>query len=961
MTTLETIQRVITITILYFGPILAIYLIYRIFQNQKKTQEKEEKSENYIILKVSVPKNNEKSPLSAEHMFASIHGIFKKDIIVQDQISFEIVSYQKTIRFYCHVPNYLKDFVEGQIYAQYPTAEIDEADDYIKETEPNFCIYGAELKLNKDEVYPIKTFTDLSVDPLAGITGVMSQADLHDLIALQIIIKPVGDSWQDKGNALVKSIKSGVPIGGVPFKDMFKKEVKKFFSDLFKLSYSQPAGKEEKKEKVLSGPQDEGVKSIETKTKKLGFETKVRIVAVCKNEQLAQSKVRGVVGTFKQFNTTNLNGFSADEVEGKEFLEKYLLRDYSESGFILNIEELASLYHFPSETVETPTIVWSGSKKGEPPSNLPLVETTPPDQLTVLGKVYFRNISHKFGIKVPDRRLHVYSIGKTGTGKSTLFENMLFDDVKEGRGVAVVDPHGDLVDAVLNFVPDERINDVIYFNPADHKNPIGFNLLENVDPDLKNIVASGVVGIFKKIFGESWGPRLEYILRNVILALLEYKKASLLDVTRILVDRGFRSEVVATVEDPVIRDFFVKEYEQYDDKFRTEAISPIQNKVGQFLSSTTIRNIVGQAHSTINIEEIMDQQKILLVDLSTGKIGEDNSALLGAMMITKIQMAAMRRVNIPKEERKNFFLYVDEFQNFATDSFATILSEARKYGLGLMVTNQYIAQMPDVVANAIFGNVGTMISFRVGPTDASVLAKEFAPVFDENDLINLDNYKAYIKMSIDGVTSQAFSAAPLPPPGAVHPENREKAIQASLDKYSRSKADVEGEINDHMGKSDFDPTVLSTLEPEKLKEEIKAVETVIYKIGDQEFKNLKDKKSGMKWFIPREEYEKFEEKIKDKQKEIDEIAERTRGGEPKKEDNDGQSANTNGSDNNIVRRSEETEEKGEKTTNQESEAVGEKAKEDLPIEKKDQEATGDTVKKGTIKPGETVKFNSDFI
>jgi hypothetical protein len=356
--------------------------------------------------------------------------------------------------------------------------------------------------------------------------------------------------------------------------------------------------------------------------------------------------------------------------------------------------------------------------------------------------------------------------------------------------VAVVDPHGDLVKKLLNFIPSERIKDVVVFSPADRMFPIGFNPLENVDPELKNIVASGVVGIFKKIFGESWGPRLEYILRNTILALLDYPNATMLGITKILVDQDFRNRVIEKIQDPVIKDFFVNEFEKYDPKFRTEAIAPIQNKVGQFLSSSTIRNIVGQPKSTIKIEEIMNKGKILFLDLSIGEIGEDASALLGSMMITKIQLAAMRRATVPEEERRDFYLYVDEFQNFATDSFAVILSQARKYHLNLIMTNQYIAQVSEEVMAAVFGNCGTLISFRVGAPDAAAIKQEYAPVFEEVDLVNLDNYHIYVKMSIDGVTCPAFSAKTLPPDKMAN-TNRELIIQHSRTNYSKHRQYVE--------------------------------------------------------------------------------------------------------------------------------------------------------------------------
>jgi len=433
---------------------------------------------------------------------------------------------------------------------------------------------------------------------------------------------------------------------------------------------------------------------------------------------------------------------------------------------------------------------WVGAKKGEPPQNLPIITDSNTEDLSLVGETNFRSTIQKFGIKIRDRAIHVYAIGKTGTGKSTLLGNMIIDDIVKGRGVAVVDPHGDLISDVLAYIPDERIDDVVYFSPADRDYPIGFNLLESVDPQYKNIVSSGIVGVFKKIFGESWGPRLEYILRNVVLGLLDYPGATMLSIIKILTDTKYRRGVIDKIEDPVIRDFFLNEYERYDQKFRTEAVAPIQNKVGQFLSSTVIRNIVGQKKSSIDLREIMDKKKILLIDLSIGKIGEDNSALLGSMLITKIQMAAMSRADMAREDRVPFYLYVDEFQNFATDSFAVILSEARKYGLSLTVTNQYIAQMPENVANAVFGNVGTLIVFRVGAGDADMLQKEFVPVFEPADLTNLNNYTIYVKMAIDGVTSTPFSARTLMT-DFKKTDNVEKIIAQSRKKYTAKREDIE--------------------------------------------------------------------------------------------------------------------------------------------------------------------------
>ncbi len=415
--------------------------------------------------------------------------------------------------------------------------------------------------------------------------------------------------------------------------------------------------------------------------------------------------------------------------------------------------------------------------------------------LTIFAETTFRNQHRKFGIKVDDRRRHMYVIGKTGMGKSTLLENMIMEDIRAGRGVAVVDPHGDTVEKILQFIPDERIQDTIYFNPADTDHPIAFNILEQVDAHYKHLVASGLIGVFQKLWVDSWGPRLEYILRNAILAVLDYPGSTLLSVTRMLSDKAFRKKVIENIQDPVVKAFWVKEFAGYADKFAAEAVAPIQNKVGQFLSSSLIRNIVGQPKSAINLRAIMDEKKVLLLNLSKGRIGEDNAQLLGAMMITKLQLAAMSRVDVPEYERQDFYLHVDEFQNFATTSFANILSEARKYRLNLIMGHQYIEQLPEEVAAAVFGNVGTLVVFRVGATDAEALVKEFSPTFTEEDLVSLPKYNICLKLMIDGVASNPFSARGLPPlPSDEKTHNEEAVIAYTRNHYAGSREDVERAI-----------------------------------------------------------------------------------------------------------------------------------------------------------------------
>lgn len=426
--------------------------------------------------------------------------------------------------------------------------------------------------------------------------------------------------------------------------------------------------------------------------------------------------------------------------------------------------------------------------------------------VTYLGLTTFRDRNQLFGIKRKDRRQHVYILGKSGTGKSVLMFNMIIQNIQNGEGVCVVDPHGELVEGVLSAIPPHRMKDVVYFNPADADYHIGFNVLELIDPQYKHLVASGLMGIFTKIWANAWSARMEYILNNCILALLDTPGTTLLGIPRMLVDKDYRQKIIANLKDPVIKAFWIHEYEAWQEKFRNEAIAPIQNKVGQFLSTSIIRNVVGQSKSTINIFDIMNDSKIFLVNVSKGRIGEDNSGLLGGMIITKIQLAAMERVRIPEDHRKDFYLYVDEFQNFVTDAFAGILSEARKYRLNLTVAHQYTAQLvvdkSSAVRDAVFGNVGTMIVFRVGSDDAEFLESEFEPEFTPQDIVNLPNYKIYLKLMIDGVTSRPFSAKTLPPMVKSGDKKvEEEVIKSSRDLYCRKKEIVERDINDWSGMS----------------------------------------------------------------------------------------------------------------------------------------------------------------
>jgi DNA-directed RNA polymerase subunit RPC12/RpoP len=438
------------------------------------------------------------------------------------------------------------------------------------------------------------------------------------------------------------------------------------------------------------------------------------------------------------------------------------------------------------------------------------------NEVTYFAMTNFRNAMTKFGIKTDDRRRHTYVIGKTGMGKTTLLENFMLSDIYAGHGACYVDPHGDTAEKLIDFIPSWRQKDVVYFNPADLDFPVGFNILEAVDENQKHLVASGMMGVFAKIWEGMWSSRMEYILNNTILALLDNPGQTLLGINRMMSDAPFRKEMVANVKDPVVRQFWVTEFASWSEKYQTEATAAIQNKIGQFLSAAVVRNVVAQVKSTINVRKIMDDQKIFIINLSKGRIGEDNSRLLGGLLITKIQLSAMERVDTPEHLRKDYYLYVDEFQNFAVESFAGILSEARKYRLCLTMAHQYIAQLTEPVRDAVFGNVGTIISFRVGSPDAVFMEQEFAPRFLPEDIINLPKFNIYLKLLIDGVTSQPFSAITLPPIAQVT-HSEQAIIDNSREMYSEPREMVEKKIMKWSGMGDKDLETLYKEAGEKKK------------------------------------------------------------------------------------------------------------------------------------------------
>jgi hypothetical protein len=510
---------------------------------------------------------------------------------------------------------------------------------------------------------------------------------------------------------------------------------------------------------------------------------------------VANLRIQTIVASYKQFNTTYLNGFKQARITSDDSLQVlYQTRSVGKKPSILNIEEVATLYHLPHTNVETPYILWASSQTAEPPANLPIVTGEQQGDISPIAVANFRGHNTAFGLPRSDRGRHLYILGQTGVGKSGMLELLTISDIYSPYGFAVIDPHGDYALSILHRIPPERAKDVIYFNPADMDYPIAFNPMEVPDPKLRTHTASEIIGVLKRMF-ESWGPRLEYILRYSLLALLEYPEATMLDITRILTDKPFRNEVLQHVSDPVVRNFWLVEFASWNDKFAAEAVAPVLNKVGAFTANPVVRNIIGQPKSSFNIRKIMDERKILIVNLSRGLVGEDNAALLGALLVTKIQLGAMSRADIPPSERQPFYLYVDEFQNFATDSFATILSEARKYALNLTVANQYIAQMSLEVKDAVFGNVGSMIAFRMGADDARSMQRYFEPKFEEYDLVHMHNRHFVINMTIEGEKSPAFSAVSLDlPPNTTN--ETERIIQHSRETYALPRSSVEDYIRE---------------------------------------------------------------------------------------------------------------------------------------------------------------------
>ncbi|MBT5016875.1 type IV secretory system conjugative DNA transfer family protein [Candidatus Peregrinibacteria bacterium] len=713
--------------------------------------------QHLLLVKIPPGKNEE---ASFEQMLENIY-----ETMNNASVAFEVVSMHQHIYFYVRVATRVKHLIEGQLYGQYPDAEIFEVKDYVKPEELNAANKGfacAEIVLERSDIYPIKNYHQFEGDSLAGIFSVLSKGGDGEEIWIQVVGKPMQDNWQ-------LNFKRRVKMRVLSLKNIFR------LGDYLKLKGKTALRASEKEE-------------FNKKADKNSYNTNIRVAYIAKTQGEADMKIESVKRAFQQFNTTDYNSLKGIKVGRNAFLRKYQ-EGTLDGGVLFTTEELATLYHFP-EPDTVPHIVHVVSRKKEPPESLPKDGNVPPNELSVFAATNYHNQNIRFGIKRIDRRRHLYVVGKSGTGKSKMLELLINADIQAGKGVGVLDPHGDLVDNILKYIPEHRIDDVILFDPGDVDYPIAFNPLAGVEPAYRIRVTIGFVEIFKKLFGANWTPRLEHVLRYTTLALLDTPNTTVLSILKMLSDKNYRQKVVANIEDSVIKNFWVNEFAGWSEKFDNEAIMPLLNKVGQFVSTNLIRNIVGQAENKIDIRDIMDNQKILLMKISKGKLGEENCGLIGAMMVTKIQQAAMQRSDTPEELRKDFYLYCDEFQYFATQTFAEILSEARKYRLNLTMAHQYMGQLSDLVKTTVFGNVGSIINFRVGAEDAVMLEKEYTPKFEVRDIINLGVRELYLKMSVDGEIKDAFSGRTVDVP-VVTNDFTEQIIAASRRKYCSPRSEVE--------------------------------------------------------------------------------------------------------------------------------------------------------------------------
>lgn len=700
-----------------------------------------------VVLHLKVPKDNDRGPVAAEAVFHGLSELFRHH---PTTLSLEIVLRGGFLYFFLVCERPIVDIVRGQLFSHYSSLEIVEVADY---TGPlSLSSHVVLLKLERPDAYPIKTYKELETDFLTNLSGMATSVTGNDIIAVQIVTSPVdSESLSFKLREMLRSSWRQTMRKNSSLRDLFQeKETEKLHKSL--------------------------------------FATTIRIAAAAgtKSELLTSS----VSALFKTLDNPNLNTLKIwKRSSGFRAVDAFGARIPSPKPFLLGSDELATLYHLPTQESGIAQVAVAKSKTAEPPINLPVKPAIIPFATT-----NFRGAATEFGIKREDRRKHLYIIGKTGVGKSKLIELLARADILEGKGCVIMDPHGDLAEEMLRYIPRERLYDVTYFNPADVDYPMSFNPLEGVGSyEFKQTVVAGFIAIFKKLFSFTWNPRLEHVLRYTTLALLDIPGATVLGITKMLSDTAYRQDVIMQIHDPLVKKFWTTEFSSWNEQFAGEAITPIINKIGQFVANPIIRNIVGQTKSSIKLDEIINGEKILIANFAIGKLGEENSALLGAMFVTKLWQAAVARASLPEQDRKDTYLYIDEFQNFATSAFGNILSEARKYRLNLTVAHQFMQQLPEEVRSTIFGNVGSIISFRVGGEDAALLEKEYTPTFSPNDFLNLDMRNFYVKMTIDGQTAPPFSGRTLDFP-MPDEDLASDIVRTSRERWAKSRQEVEKAI-----------------------------------------------------------------------------------------------------------------------------------------------------------------------
>ncbi len=750
------------------------------------------------ILEIILDKHNSKWEEVFSHILEILHnayddfeeeGIFNKSSSWGEWFSFEIVKRKKKIHYFLLCPKQYTKFISNQIFAQYPNVEITPAKNYLKKiADQNILVWVVTQENSKNSL----NTTLWKIDFHSSLTSALSKSDTQSYNSFQVIFSPTrnSDNSSKKQWSALWIMKNVIILPCI------------FTINIYNFLAGKKIIQTKKKTPTNSDPDE--LKTKETKK----FQVNMNLIYSWDDMVEWKMLIKEIASTFPESAWMKLKGITQNQKKIESIKNRSLAHNHS---YYLSSKELSQFIYLPVSSSHNSQMNVVESRSLAPPSNLPLVpdsvRTTGllslQDELTPLWATNFRWEHTEFAIELEDRKRHMYIIGKTGMWKSTLLENMIIDDMRKGRGLAVIDPHGDLAEAVIGFIPKSRTNQTIIFDPSDRESPIAFNMLEWVSVEQRPLVASGLVWIFKKIFGSSWWPRLEHILRNTILALIEYPDTTLISIPLMLTNEVYRSKVVKKITDPVVKNFWTQEYAKMNPSQKSEAAWPILNKVGQFLSSTILRNILGQSKNTFNIRWAMDNKKIIIINLSKWKIWEDASALLGAMMVTKFQMDAMSRADIPEGKRTDFYLYVDEFQNFATDSFATILSEARKYKLNLVMANQYIDQMNREIRDAIFGNVWSLISFQVWHRDAKVLMWIYGWNITEDDLMNIKKYNIYAKILVDWMPTNVFSAttfAPNKKNEQVFASRYEKILQVSREKYSKPRKKVEKTINSMLQK-----------------------------------------------------------------------------------------------------------------------------------------------------------------